>query len=79
MWLRWLQYVVPLTYSVKIGVAYEFELPCGSDIADINCENVISNTDVNTDDVWWYWLALVAIFVVLRLAALVSLVKKANA
>jgi len=72
VWLRWLQYVMPLTFAVKIGVENEFS-NCGT----VPCQNVLINTNVDSDDVWWYWLALVGIFVVLRLGALYVLRKKA--
>ena len=77
VWLRWLQYVMPLTFAVKIGLANEFSRDCGSDLSNILCQSVLNNTDVDPDDVWWYWLALAGIFGVLRLFALIVLRRKA--
>jgi len=71
VWLRWLQWVMPLTFAVKIGIANEFNRD------NEVCQNLLSNTNVDPDDVWWYWLALVGIFIVLRLSALFLLRKKA--
>ena len=77
MWLRWLQYVMPLSFAVKIGLANEFNRYCGSDLANLHCQSVLNNTNVNPDDVWWYWLVLMGIFCVLRLGALIVLRSKA--
>jgi hypothetical protein len=76
-WLRWLQYVFPLTYAVKLHVGEEFS-DCAPGRARLNCENLLTNLKVDSDDVWFYWLLLVVLFVVLRLAALFALRKKAS-
>jgi len=75
VWLRWLQWVMPLTYSVKLSVSYEFNRDCGD--YQENCNSVLKIANVDPDDVWWYWLALAGIFVVLRLGALALLKRKA--
>jgi len=71
VWLRWLQWAMPLTFAVKIGIANEFNRD--NEI----CQNLLRSTNVDPDDTWWYWLALVGIFIVLRLSALFLLRKKA--
>ena len=78
VWLRWLQYVMPLTYAVQLGLEEEFNRDCGSEAADIGCQNILRNTNVKPDEVWFYWLALLSIFVILRLGALVLLRRKAS-
>lgn len=78
VWLRWLQYVMPLTYAVKLELAGEFDRDCGSDQAHQNCDSVLDNASVDLDDVWWYWLALLAVFIILRSSALVFLKRKAD-
>lgn len=76
-WLRWLQYVFPLTYAVRLHLEKEFA-DCGSERAQMNCDTLLMNVGVNSDDVWWYWLVLILLFVFLRLAALVALRRKAS-
>jgi len=67
---------MPLTYAVKIGVEIRVQSQLRSDVANFNCKNVLKNTNLNPEDVWLYWLALVAIFAVLRLGGAVSLAEK---
>ena len=76
-WLRWLMYIFPLTYGVRIHMSKEFG-DCAEGIAQQNCEALLANTLVDPDDVWWYWIALVSLFVVLRFGALAALRKKAS-
>lgn len=78
VWLRWIQYVMPLTYAVNLVLAAEFDRDCGSVDGNTNCDNVLRNADVDPDNVWWYWLVLVAIFGGLRLLALYLLRRKAT-
>lgn len=78
VWLRWLQYIMPLSYAVNLVMDYEFNQDCGSEQANINCQNILDIAGSDSDDIWWYWLALVAIFVVLRSVALVCLKRKAE-
>ena len=77
VWLRWLMYVFPLTYAVRLHMNQEFG-DCAPGMARQNCEALLSNSLVDPDDVWWYWIALVSLFVVLRLGALVALRNKAS-
>ena len=77
VWLRWLMYVFPLTYAVRLHMYQEFG-NCDEGLAQQNCEMLLMNNNIDGNDVWWYWIALVSLFVVLRLAALVALSKKAS-
>lgn len=77
-WLRWLRYLFPLTYSVRIGVVEEFGDGCGSEPADQNCLNLLNSLDADPDDAWWYWLSMLLLFAFFRLLALFVLRKKAN-
>lgn len=43
-----------------------------------NCEAVLKHVDVEADEIWWNWVVLAAMFVVLRLMALLNLRRKAN-
>lgn len=80
-WLRWVQYICSLTYGVRLGLLAVFE-GCANDSENIeaakNCQTVLRNIDASADQKWWYWLVLVALFVVLRVMALYVLKKKAN-
>jgi ABC-type multidrug transport system permease subunit len=77
--LRWIQYVCTLTYATRIALAEEF-YNCKPDDAAWNreCNRIVEGTGSNPDDVWWYWLALAAYFVVFRVAALIALRKRAT-
>jgi ABC-type multidrug transport system ATPase subunit len=73
--IRWIQWLCSLKYAA--GLAYIYELDdCGSELADANCSALLLQNNVSPDDKWWYWLALLAIFCVFRLAALLVLRKK---
>jgi ABC-type multidrug transport system ATPase subunit len=76
-WLRWLQYVFPLTYSVRLSLIYEFE-DCGGGQADINCANLLDNVNADPEQSWWYWMVIIVIFVVMRTLGLFMLRKKAT-
>lgn len=77
-WLSWLRWIYPLTYGVKITLAIEFDGKCDG-LGGINyCDQVMDNIESDIDDVWWYFLAMLCIFVVCRLGALALLKSKAN-
>eukprot|EP00934_Nitzschia_sp_Nitz4_P007740 Nitzschia sp. Nitz4//scaffold217_size45653//33438//35463//NITZ4_007227-RA/size45653-processed-gene-0.21-mRNA-1//1//CDS//3329542246//7730//frame0 len=78
-WLAWLRWIYPLTYGVKIVMAVEFDGQCEGFPPEENyCERVTSNVGADIDDVWWYFLVMVAIFVGFRLMALKLLHSKAQ-
>ena len=74
VWLRWLMYVFPLTYAVRLHMDQEFS---DCDPGQASCDKLLLSNNVDADDVWWYWLVLLLLFVVLRLGALMALKKKA--
>lgn len=76
-WLRWVQYIFPLTYAVRLHLDQEFN-DCDPGQAERNCQNLLTNVIVDSDDVWWYWLVLLLLFAALRLGALFALRKKAS-
>lgn len=78
--LRWVQYICSLTYGLRLALIAEFE-DCaenGEGQAQINCESLLESQRSDADDQWWLWLVLIALFVVLRLTALLILRTKAN-
>ena len=79
-WLRWAQYLCSLTYAVRIVMIEELnDGDCGdTEQADNACARLLDNLDAESDEAWYYWLVLVVLFVVFRVAALVILQRKAT-
>lgn len=77
-WLSWARYLFALTYSVRVALVLEFGDGCGSETADIMCENLMESVDADPDESWWYWMAMAAIFVIFRSLALFTLRRKAT-
>jgi ABC-type multidrug transport system ATPase subunit len=73
-WLRWAQYLCSLTYALRLSVLEEFADCEPSAI----CESVIEQMNADEDESYWYWLVLVALFVVFRLTALWVLTQKSK-
>jgi len=83
-WLQWVQYVCSLTYGVRLGLLAEFD-ECASERIDgnptmssLNCQQILTNVGADPDEEWWYWLVIIALFCVTRLAALFVLKAKAS-
>ena len=78
-WISWAQYLCSLTYASRLGFAYEFS-DCSKDgeLAVENCESVLKANNVNPNDTWWYWLALLGLFVLFRCCGIVLLGRKAK-
>ena len=77
VWLKWAPYVCAMTYSTRIVVVEEFE-NCSDDPAElINCNDLLQSTNSKPEEVWWYWIALIVLFVIFRLAALFVLQRSA--
>jgi ABC-type multidrug transport system ATPase subunit len=71
--IRWAQYLCSMLYSIRLAVFYEF-----GNCEYQTCQGLLAANDVKSEDLWWYWLVLVSLFVVFRLAALVFLRKRAT-
>lgn len=78
IWLRWAQYLCSLTYAVRLILVAEFNQDCGSEEADDNCQSLLDRVSANPDDIWWYWLVLLGLFVIFRLMAVNTLRLKAS-
>jgi ABC-type multidrug transport system permease subunit len=78
-WLRWAQWVCSLTYGVKLRLFYEWGSGCENpaDATYYTC-NLLNSLNIEEDEVWWYWVMLVVLFLAFRLAALFVLSKKAT-
>lgn len=74
-WIRWAQYLCSMMYGARLSFAYEF-IECEPGLPTDNCDLILVQNGVDPDDTWWYWLALVALFVLFRFAALLILRKK---
>ena len=76
-WVSWAQYVCSLTYAARIGFAYEFG-SCEEGQASANCDAVLAANNVDKEDTWWYWLALLGLFVMFRVLGIMVLRCKAT-
>jgi len=71
--LRFIQYFCPLMYAVRIGVLAEFK-----DCNHFVCTLLVPPLNAKEEDVWFYWLALILLCVIFRLAGLFVLKRKAT-
>lgn len=69
LWVRWIQWICSLTYASRLSFAYEFN-DCTPGMAEDNCNTILDQNGISMDDVWWYWLALVALFIAFRIMAI---------
>jgi hypothetical protein len=76
-WLRWLQYVFPAPYAVRLIIVDEFYKCSTNPLELFNCNSLMISVGVHVEDTWWYWLILGTQFVVCRCLALALL--RANA
>jgi ABC-type multidrug transport system permease subunit len=75
VWLRWLTYLMPFNFAVKIYLEQEFADCARTTLA---CQDLLNSLSIDSDDVWWYWLALLGLFVALRSSAFILLRRKAD-
>jgi ABC-type multidrug transport system permease subunit len=71
--LRWAQYLCSLTYAIRLSSIYEFR-----DCPYESCSQLLERNGVYELDPVWYWIILVAITIVFRLAGIVILRGKAS-
>lgn len=76
-WVSWAQYICSLTYASRLGFAYEFA-DCEPGQAQANCDELLASNNVDKDDIWWYWLALLGLFVMFRVGGVIVLRSKAT-
>lgn len=74
-WVAWAQYLCSLKYAAGLGYIYEFS-NCEPGVASENCQNVLDQNNVEKNDTWWYWVALVTLFSGFRGVALMVLRNK---
>ena len=73
-WVRWLEYLAPAMYSVRIMMVDEFYQNCGTNgLANLQCSTLLSVIGAMPEEVWWYWIVLASQFIGLRILALVLL------
>ena len=78
VWLRWVHYLCPITYATRILLVDEFNNCSDNPFKNLGCELMLLNLNANPDDVWWYWLILIAQFVLFCLVALIVVYFKAQ-
>ena len=78
VWLRWLNYLSPMTYSTRILLIDEFYQCSDNPFQSLSCELLLLGVNADRDEVWWYWLILVGQFVLFRVSALAILHHSAN-
>jgi hypothetical protein len=66
---------MPFNFAVKIYLEQEFADCARTTLA---CQDLLNSLSIDSDDVWWYWLALLGLFVVLRSSAFMLLRRKAD-
>lgn len=78
VWLRWVQYICPMTYATRILLVAEFHECSDNFLEKIFCNTLLENTGADPDEVLWYWCILLGQFVVFRVIALAILQKSAQ-
>eukprot|EP01060_Flectonema_neradi_P008520 TRINITY_DN1608_c1_g1_i2.p1 TRINITY_DN1608_c1_g1~~TRINITY_DN1608_c1_g1_i2.p1 ORF type:complete len:326 (+),score=36.90 TRINITY_DN1608_c1_g1_i2:911-1888(+) len=76
VWMRWIQYICPLRYSVSTILAIEFtpqHVP--TDRIDVVTE-ILSNDNVNRDLWYWYVIMMVGFLFLFRIIAAVILTQR---
>lgn len=71
--LSWAQYLCSLTYAIRLASLYEFG-DCQTD----SCQNLLDNNGVYQLDSYWYYIILLAIAAIFRVASLIILKNKAS-
>lgn len=77
-WLRWIQYICPMTYSTRILLVEEFHDCSENPFELLFCDAVLKSVGADPDEIWWYYLILAAQFVVFRLLGLAVLQRSAR-
>ena len=71
--LVWAQYLCSLVYATRLANSYEF-----GDCDTESCRSLLENNEVYQLEQYWYWIILLGIAAVFRIAATVILKGKAN-
>eukprot|EP01064_Diplonema_japonicum_P002663 TRINITY_DN116_c0_g1_i4.p1 TRINITY_DN116_c0_g1~~TRINITY_DN116_c0_g1_i4.p1 ORF type:complete len:635 (+),score=201.56 TRINITY_DN116_c0_g1_i4:58-1905(+) len=81
VFMRWLQWICPLKYSVALVSIVEFSdsaLPDNNTFAANETAQLIENSNINRDDWWIYTLIMVGIFIFFRCVAAIILAQRAK-
>jgi hypothetical protein len=71
--LVWAQYLCSLVYATRLANSYEF-----GDCDTESCRSLLENNEVYQLEQYWYWIILLGIAAVFRIAATVILRGKAS-
>lgn len=77
-WLRWINYLCPMTYATRILVLDEFHRCSENPFEKLACDMLLWSINAEDDELWWYWLILVGQFFFFRLVALAILHRSAK-
>lgn len=72
--LRWAQWLCTLKYGVNLRLWYEW----GYNTQCAGCQGLLTGLDIQEDNIWWYWVVLIALFFVFRIMGLMILRWKAT-
>eukprot|EP01060_Flectonema_neradi_P022084 TRINITY_DN302_c2_g1_i2.p2 TRINITY_DN302_c2_g1~~TRINITY_DN302_c2_g1_i2.p2 ORF type:complete len:608 (+),score=121.19 TRINITY_DN302_c2_g1_i2:3393-5216(+) len=78
VWMRWMQYLCPLRYSVSATLCLEFAGPAVPSDRSAIVDTLIEGNGVNRDLWYWYVIMMFVFFVVLRTATAYVLTVKAK-
>jgi hypothetical protein len=78
VWLRWLQYLCPMSYATRIVLVDEFYRCSEDPFQNLGCELLLLSVEAEPDEVRGYWLMLAFQFVLFRMAALAILHRSAK-
>jgi len=74
IWLRWVQWLCALKFGVNLRLWYEW----GNYESCESCQKLLTSLSIREEDIWWYWVVLVALFFVFRIMGLAILSYKAT-
>eukprot|EP01059_Diplonema_ambulator_P024702 TRINITY_DN40_c0_g1_i2.p1 TRINITY_DN40_c0_g1~~TRINITY_DN40_c0_g1_i2.p1 ORF type:complete len:618 (+),score=225.77 TRINITY_DN40_c0_g1_i2:145-1998(+) len=78
VFMRWIQWICPLKYSVALVTIVEFKESNVPDRAANVTSTLINNSNINRDDWWIYTLIMIGIFVFFRVVAAFVLSRRAK-
>ena len=76
--LRWLQYGCTLTFAMRIVTVEEFSHCSDNFFEQQSCTFLLNNIEAKAEDVTFYWIMLITMFLAFRLLALFMLRRSAT-
>ena len=69
VWMRWIQYICPLRYSISLTIAIEFASSAVPNDREEIVGEIISNDGINRDLWYWYVIMMFVFFILFRTLA----------